>query len=301
MKKHHVLLLGSFITLLFSQCSKQGDLDGLTPDGRKAKTEGMGCNCTESSRKITGSQAEALAKAFAPLLKFDQASPDYPTSVMDVWNATSPASIVCGGKLVLTDRTAPRSMNFPTYYEVQSNPNDPNKVFIDYWWVYKRQENCFADQGGHDYDLEHTVIQVNKATQQAISVTYFQHAGWYTKKANAVMDNNRVAIFVGKIAHGSYHNRNTISFPGYSCSYWGDYRNPNGDKDYVQTTNNLVQMSCSIDQFNFDGNWGDPGKGPLFRDRAYWNYKTCRGTDGLFGQDGCSASDYDQNALIGNL
>ncbi len=35
----------------------------------------------------------------------------------------------------------------------------PNKVFIEYWLLYKLQENCVGDTGGHDYNLEHIIVQ----------------------------------------------------------------------------------------------------------------------------------------------
>jgi len=308
MKTLSLIFLSGSIALLFTQCSKQanGGLEPITGKSLQLSATAAGsalaCDCHESTNKITGTDAGAWAVQFAPLLKFDQAAPDYPTSVEDVWASTSPASIICGGRLVLTNNVPPRSLLFPTYYEVQVSPNDANRIFVDYWWIYKRQENCIGNIGGHDYDLEHVVVQFNRATQQAISVTYFQHAGWYTKKASNVISGNKVQVFVGKIAHGSYHFRNTISFPGYSCSYWGDYRNPNGTKDEAITGNNLVQMSCDVTQFNFNGSWGDPGNGPLYRDRAYWNYTSCRGTDGALGTiDGCSQCDYSNTALIGSL
>ncbi|SEW05478.1 hypothetical protein SAMN05428988_1627 [Chitinophaga sp. YR573] len=305
MKTLNLWMLGCCSVLLFTQCSKQDNEELLSRKENRlavSSTSELACNCQESSTKLTGTDADAWAKKFAPLLKFDRAAPDYPTSVEDVWAATNPASIVCGGKLILVNNTPPRSLIFPTYYEVQVHPTDANRIFVDYWWIYKRQENCIGSTGGHDYDLEHVVVQFNRSTQTAISVTYFQHAGWYTKKAQNVTSNGAIEVYVGKIAHGSYHFRNTISFIGYACSYWGDYRNPNGTKDEAVTGNNLSQMSCDITQFNFSGGWGEPGAGPLYRDRAYWNYTACKGTDGALGSvDGCSQSDYSNTSLIGSL
>ncbi|MDN5285014.1 MAG: hypothetical protein JWR38_1288 [Mucilaginibacter sp.] len=308
MKSKLLLPVLAMICMIFTQCKKNSELDSL---GNKSDKEASGkqkvntvmcADCAESTTKITGSQAQTLASTYAPLLKFDRATPDYPTSVENVWANTDPNSIVCNGTLVLTNRDAPRSKDFPTYYEVQQNPNDANKVFIDYWWTYKTQSTCFENLGSHDYDWEHIVIQVNTQTNRVITVTYFQHAGWYTRDWRSVAANTRVPVYVGKTAHGSYHFSNSISFPGYACSYYGDYRNPNGAADEVSTTNNLVEISCNITQLSFNGNWGTGvGKGPLYRGRAYWSFSTCNGHDGITGTDGCSQSSFPDGTQIGGI
>src|SRR5690606_40402774 len=88
---------------------------------------------------------------------------------------SDPASIVCDGQLVMVNRNSPSSLSFPTYYEVQQHPSRPNRVFIDYWWTYNIQSNCFSNLGGHDYDWEHVIVQVDTEANKVISVTYFQH------------------------------------------------------------------------------------------------------------------------------
>jgi len=296
--------------LLFAACSAPSLEDGSDSIHNKSTAREaavtntnpfLNCNCTESPTKVTGSTAASYAAAFAPLVKFDRAAPDYPTSVEDIWASTNPASIVCNGTLQLTNATAPQSLNFPTYYDVQNHPTDADKAFVEYWFVYKRQEPCSAGQGSHDYDLEHIVVQFKKSTSKILTVTYFQHAGWYTKDWRNVAQGTRINAFVGKFAHGMYHFKNTVSFIGYACTYYGDYRNPADASDEASTWNNLQAMSCQKSEFNFNGNWGSPGKGPLYRDRAFWNYPACKGSDGLFGTDGCSQSDFAVGTLLGSI
>lgn len=298
-------VLLALIAVLFTQCKKQEGLFGSSDESKSAKqkvSSVMCQDCAESTAKITGSQAQALASTYAPQLNFDQATPDYPTSVENVFSNTDPASIVCGGTLSLLNRDAPRSKDFPTYYEVQQNPNNTSRVFIDYWWTYKTQSTCFQNLGGHDYDWEHVVIQVNTQTNRVLTVTYFQHAGWYTRDWRNVAAGTRVPVWVGKTAHGSYHFGNSVSFPGYACSYYGDYRNPAGPNDQVLTGNNLVEISCNITALSFNGNWGTTvGKGPLYRGRAYWSFSTCAGHDGITGTDGCSQSSFADGTLIGSI
>lgn len=302
-----VLALCSVLAFTIVQCStpeiegSEGDLGTAAKAAVVNTNPFLNCNCVESPTKISGATAASWAAQFAPLVKFDRAAPDYPTSVEDIWASTNPTSIVCGGQMVLTNATSPATPEFPTYYDVQQHPTDADKVFIEYWFVYKRQEPCAAGQGGHDYDLEHVVVQFKKSTQKILTVTYFQHAGWYTKDWRNVAAGTRLVAFVGKKAHGMYHDSRSSSFFGFECTYYGDYRNPADAGDEKGTWTNLVPMSCEKSEFNFSGNWGSPGKGPLFRDRNFWNYTACQGSEGLFGTDGCSASDFPVGTLIGSI
>lgn len=307
MKKNVLKVLGAFSLLLFIQCSDASleEADEVVFN-TKAKAvvnvnPFLNCGCSESSTKITGNDAANWASKFAPLVKFDRAAPDYPTSVEDVWASSNPSAINCGSTLALTNAVSPSAPNFPTYYDVQQHPSDADKVFIDYWFTYKRQEPCAAGQGGHDYDWEHVVIQFKKSTQRIVTVTYFQHGGWYTKDWRNVAAGTRLVAFVGKKAHGMYHDSRSSSFFGFECTYYGDYRNPADAGDEFGAWNNLLQMSCEKTEFNFSGTWGASGKGPLFRDRAYWNFAGCKGSDGLFGTDGCSASDFAVGTILGSI
>ncbi|TCC94707.1 NPP1 family protein [Pedobacter hiemivivus] len=311
MKKKSLLFTAVIAIMAFTQCAKETNIDFPSKEKSMGKSvanvalaelQPMCEDCHESATKITGSEAFDLAWTFSPIMKFDRAAPDYPTTVENIWASTDPNSIVCNGTLVMTNRDAPRSKIFPTYYEVQRHPGNANRVFIDFWWTYKTQTTCFANLGGHDYDWEHTVVQVNTQTNRIVSVTYFQHSGWYTKNWSNVAQWTRPQVYVGKKAHGSYHFGNSISFPGYDCSYYGDYRNPNGVADEVETWNtSLIPMNCNMPHFSFNGYFGSIGKGPLFRSRDYWNFSSCNGSAGITGTDGCSQSDYSVGTQIGSI
>ncbi|MEJ2880186.1 NPP1 family protein [Pedobacter sp. GR22-6] len=308
MKRKPIHFVIAMACLVFTQCTKENEMEsGLTAEKVRKTADvqahaTMCADCQESWYKITGSEAYNLAWNFAPILKFDQAAPDYPTSIEDIWASTNPASIVCNGTLIMTNRNAPRSKNFPTYFEVQRHPNNSNRIFIDYWWTYKTQTTCFANLGGHDYDWEHVVVQVNTQTNRIVTVTYFQHSGWYTRNWQNVAAGTRPQVFVGKKAHGSYHNSNSISFPGYDCTYYGDYRNPSGSNDFVETWNtNLTEMTCQSSYFSFNGNFGTIGKGPLYRYRDYWYFSSCNGSAGITGTDGCSQSNYPSGTQLGGI
>lgn len=298
-KNYLYLLLLLASSTLFVQCKKSATdeqpvgINGLKgAANQQAKANFFCADCQESNAQLTGPEADQLGSKFAPLMKFDRAAPEYPSSIENVFANTKPESIVCGGKLQFQGDPEERSKNFPTYYDVQLHPNNANRVFIEYWWAYKRQRACFVNLGGHDYDLEHVVVQVNRQTQQLISVTYFQHKGWYTKKPQGTpQENGRIVSYVGKIAHGMYHDKKSASFG--QCLYYEDYRNPKDSNDEVQSSNNLVKMTCNINQFAFNGDWGI-GRGPLFRDREYWKYAAC-------GDEGNRASDWQANSKLGDL
>ncbi len=297
------------VGMTLTYCTKKTNTDLILAEKPtvSSKTDQAGIknmcgDCQESSTKMTGSPAFDLAWTFSPVMKFDRAAPDYPTTIENIWASTNPSSIVCNGTLAMINRDAPRSKNFPTYYEVQRHPNDANKVFIDFWWTYKTQTTCFANLGGHDYDWEHIVVQVNTQLNRIITVTYFQHSGWYTRDWRNVTPGTRPQVYVGKKAHGSYHFGNSISFPGYDCTYYGDYRNPNGSVDEVQTWNtNITGIDCNMSHFSFNGNFGGIGKGPLYRYRAYWSFSSCNGSAGITGTDGCSQSNFPEGTQIGSI
>ena len=206
MKTKFLLSAMVIVGMALTQCTKQTNTDvtltektTVSSKTSQAGTKSMCGDCQESSTKITGSQAFNLPWTFSPVMKFDRAAPDYPTSIENIWASTNPASIVCNGTLAMVNRDAPRSKNFPTYYEVQRHPNDPNRVFIDFWWTYKTQTTCFANLGGHDYDWEHTVVQVNLQLNRIITVTYFQHSGWYTRDWRNVAPGKDAAKILGDV------------------------------------------------------------------------------------------------------
>ena len=93
--------------------------------------------------------------------------------------------------------------------------------------------------GKHDNDWEHVILSFRK--QYGIwnlnKVTFHQHSGHYSRRVGSfLLEGNRVIVYVGKIAHGSYHiwchgkSLNLFS-PKYcqgGCGYWDDFRNNDG-------------------------------------------------------------------------
>jgi hypothetical protein len=119
----------------------------------------------------------------------------------------------------------------PVYWEGQHCSSRHYK--LAYWFWYGHQQDCIIGSGSHNNDWEHVILHFEidhpESGYQLKSVTFFQHSGWYTRKQNT----DEVKVWVGKIGHGSYHNRcdgqslNLFS-PNYcqgGCGYWDDFRN----------------------------------------------------------------------------
>ncbi|NJO02238.1 MAG: T9SS type A sorting domain-containing protein [Bacteroidia bacterium] len=207
-----------------------------------------------------------------------------------------------------------------TYYAVQGGfANQGTRYYIDYWWTYFRQQDCFGDIGGHDYDWEHIVVQVEKRSwpstgYQPISVTYFQHKGWYTRRFD---DIERIGFhpvsYVGKIAHGNYHRGKDcglypegVNWGAHLCYYFGDCLRTSRQRYFNvwEKFGQLVSLKCPVWYFNqnpsvnnwmaWPGKWGKGGFSPLFRlarTIPYYEFlPSCEGKDDkadLHGQHGC--------------
>ncbi len=258
--------------------------------GLKAATDycsGCNDNYNGNGLGVTSSEALAMAKRYAPIWKFDNAASTFPDNITTIWKASGNKS--CGSKLTLDDRSiiTKKNLNFNTYFDVQVSPEDDRRVFIDYWVIYARQPNCTGNSGGHDYDWEHIVVQFNRTNWNRSTVTYFQHSGSFTKRLNS----DHPTVFVGKVGHGSYDNSGGSG----GCCYWADYRNPG---DVVNAENHLYQLRCSNSKMAFNGDWGNSGKGPLYRGRDYWNFDPCEGSRlRLCTESGCYRSDYRSTRL----
>ncbi len=254
---------------------------------KKATNKAMCSGCSDTYGDILSpSTAAWAAKKFAPVLYFDKAASKFPTTGANVFANSN--NKTCGQKLSLKKgiNTSGSLSEAETYYQITNCSNDPRRIFITYWWTYYRQDNCFWNSGGHDYDWERIVVQVNKDTWKPSTVTYFQHKGHYTRRLHS----DRATVYVGKIGHGSYHNSGGSG----GCAYWADYRNP-GPK--WETKNNpLVELRCNGPEWmSFSGKWGNPAPSPLFRGRDYCNLKPCK-SEGILTR-GCDRGDYKSTQL----
>lgn len=250
--------------------------------------------------QVEGKPLLEWVKDYAPVLRFDQAASTFPADGQEIWNRSRNKS--CGQRLAIEDKASYTWAQVPskskTYYRAKKVGN---RLFIDYWWGYFRQPPCFTflgtKSGAHDYDWEHIMVQINAGTRKVISVSFFQHSGWYTlrpggkSRGNTIQfDGTHVHVFVGKDSHGSYHYGGTIG----GCAYWEDYRN-NANRKWNTWNSSMLPLGCNlgVDWMSFRGDWGKPGKGPLFRDFVTTSRNVC-------DDSGCSGSN-PQSGKLGDL
>ena len=165
---------------------------------------------------------------YLPIYKFDGASskycyPDTPSSQND-------------NKCVKT-----LNSNAPVYYEVDTC--DGQTVYT-YWLWYGKQKPCIAIfDSGHGNDWEHVSVYVNPSDGKVSKVVFHQHGGHYTRRRGTYdSEGERPIVYIGKIAHGSYHAYcngrcsfwelftrgcyGSVRFCTGGCFYWDDFRNP---------------------------------------------------------------------------
>lgn len=126
----------------------------------------------------------------------------------------------------------------PVYYEVYPQSlngeqiNGKSHKLITYWAYYSNQNSCTTLDSGHSDDWE--AITVHLVDNQMRHITYWQHNGRYTLDAKDIeKDGTHPIVYVGKYAHGNYHDQrkrtstNAWSYStGTYCYYWRDPRGP---------------------------------------------------------------------------
>ena len=162
---------------------------------------------------------------FAPIYKFDGSSKDY--CYPD--KATKSNDGTCRKDL---------SSKTPSY--VQYSKCDGMHVYT-YWLWYGKQKDCFLSFGEHGNDWEHVSVFVKD--DKLVKVIFYQHSGHYTRRRDKLQKSGeRPVVYIGKVAHGSYHEgcNGKCSFSSLftkgclgdvkycqgGCGYWDDYRNP---------------------------------------------------------------------------
>ncbi len=174
------------------------------------------------------------ANKYRPIYKFDGSAssycyPDYPSQAND-------------GRCVT-------SMNSRSPVYVQQSACGSYTVYTYYLW-YGKQKGCIAVfDKGHGNDWERVSVYVQNG--QAKKVIFHQHSGHYTRRRGEFQrDGERVIVYIGKVAHGSYHHQcdgkcsaseffkygcvGTVNYCQGGCGYWDDYRNPGLTLDNAQ-------------------------------------------------------------------
>jgi hypothetical protein len=104
-----------------------------------------------------------------------------------------------------------------------------------------------ANKGEHIADWEHIDIYTDVTRTEVLAVKYYQHTGAYTKlrrDGEIEFDGERPVIYVGELAHGSYHDPGSGADEGVpiagACVYFGDRR---GKGRRWDTTSYLVSLA----------------------------------------------------------
>ena len=213
---------------------------------------------------------------YIPVYRFDGASggfcyPDYPSSQND-------------GQCKGINHGA------PVFYKEETCGSQ--KVYI-YWLWYGWQKPCFKkfNIGSHGNDWEHVSVYVNPSNGQVSKVIFHQHNGHYTRRRGEFeRRDERPIVYIGKIAHGSYHHRcdgkcsateffkygclGTVNYCQGGCGYWDDFRNPGPELSSLQLHN--LEAGQTIDGIT------RPGSGSVC------GLSSCKGSGSrLLTESGC--------------
>jgi hypothetical protein len=208
-----------------------------------------------------------LVARFAPELRFDRAAQGYPMSPQPFFDKLTkdkdgnPVNMPGSDPLGVenTSSSTLQSGTIPTYYQVRAVGK---QVRIRYWWFYGYQDPCFAGKGKHNGDWENVIVILREDRNAVAAVVYYQHGGWYTRIAvprdapctpggtgrcagssGFRSDGEHPVVYVGKVSHGSFHDDNAAGPAGAGqCAYYGDFRNPKSDADYLRTWQDLVDL-----------------------------------------------------------
>jgi hypothetical protein len=147
----------------------------------------------------------------------------------------------------------------PTYYRVfRDDGFHQNRLRIAYYWFYGFQTHCNPDQlgpdGSHHGDWESIMVTTTPDQSAIDAVTYWFHGKYYTRLAGHFETDDgeeRPVVYVGKLAHGSYHSKDHSGFEEggkFHCCSYADWRNPIlPDTEWSNTFDYLVNMDGNLE------------------------------------------------------
>lgn len=273
---------------------KDSYLRGLRCNGRYCD-EVQGLVCMTEEPECTSSECKAeQAKKFAPLLRFDQEQGNtekcFPSDAGTYYNARKSGS---KERICNTDVNSIDGGHVPIYYAYQNCSSD--STVIMYWFFYGYQDTCTGSMGSHNADWERIAVKIRNGRLER--VLFFQHSGSYTRNPDTMnfVDGNHPVVYVGKNAHGSFHDDGGSG----SCLYFEDYRNPGGKDQRLESWNNLVELRDDANAPEWmrakSAEFFDGIPGPLARGINLCSLPGCAGKDFKVGalctgQCGCSKS-----------
>jgi hypothetical protein len=237
-------------------------------------------------------KAFEIVKRFAPILKFDRAHKGLPMSAETYfknvmhpiikgknitwtagWNGPKENRRLgirclwgrdeCTRGMSNTDFQLLLKGQIPTYFRVISDRQAANRgrLRIVYWWFYGFQEPCnkskvfhlWKEDGAHHGDWEKIMVTTSPDRSYIEAVTYYFHGNHYTRRTGHFFTiGERPVVFVGKLAHGNYHNQEYSGWgakTGLECCEYADYRNPVPSSVWKDTDKNLVSLSLDSESW----------------------------------------------------
>lgn len=149
--------------------------------------------------ELTREDTNSLVEMFAPELRFDYNTRDYPM------NAGVFYEEVVRGDGANPFREYKEWDAITTYYHVQGYCT-ATELVVTYWWFYGWQNECMNGEGSHDGDWERVDVTIDTARMTVTKATYWQHGDWYSVDVGiSQTEDRRPVVFVGQDSHGSYH------------------------------------------------------------------------------------------------
>ncbi|APR74793.1 Endo-1,4-beta-xylanase [Minicystis rosea] len=288
--------------------------DNSASNAGRITISGAGCNgnayCVTANASSTDTwQFEALAdeptpdlvKRFAPQLRFDGASYDYPTSAETFYRTDIGRGVSSRN---YDYSTLDRNL-VPTYYQmIQCG----SQVRIKYWFYYGAQDQCMDGAAGsessHRSDWEAIMVTTNGDQSQIAAVTYWVHGDHFTRlRARGgveIHDWTHPVVYVGKIQHGSYPTDDPHDQMG-GCGFRYDYHHYSNGK-LMNTWGNLVSLDdfaepwMVYDSTGSGLDWGigtHPSKEPPLCNENACDWGSLWGSEGAMGFTQCLAGDTD--------
>ena len=187
---HNVILAIVMIGSLYAAGVRSQSLADAVAAAANAVGSSAGAVAAAAAADAAAAANAPPENRYRPIYKFDGASggfcyPDYPSSSND------------GTCRTTLDQRA------PVFVRVDTCGDD---TVYTYWLWYGLQQPCIAGpaDNGHGNDWERVSVFVRNSQVQ--KVLFHQHSGQYTRvRGTFESEGERPVVYIGKIAHGSYH------------------------------------------------------------------------------------------------
>jgi len=168
----------------------------------------------------------------------------------------------------------------PTYYQIRTFGN---QVRIQYWCSTAISTLAGRARGRITATGSVSWSRSRRIATAIAAVTFWQHGGWYTRiagprdapctpggtgrcagqKGFQTTDSTHPVVYVGRIAHGSYHVGDKDSLGTFDqCFYYGDVRDPGQNDNLIVWSNTVLDLDDLGEPWMFKDLWSPiPARG----------------------------------------